>query len=164
KPLNLTRIFEQKEYLKWRAFRSTEDARFVGLVLPRILMREPYRDGAGRGDGFRFREDVGAPDRSHYLWGNAVYAFGVVLVQAFAAWGWLADIRGIRPGVRGQGLVAGLPVQSFQTDAEGVVPKCSTDVIINEYREKELADLGFIPLCPCHDTELAAFFSNQSLQ
>ncbi len=164
RPLNLTRIFEQKEYLKWRTFRAMEDARFVGLVLPHILMRVPYRDGIGRVDGFRFREDVEAPDRSHYLWGHAVYAFGAVLIQAFAATGWLADIRGVRPGARGQGLVTDLPVHSFQTDRESVAPKCSTDAIINEYREKELADLGFIPLCSCQDTELSAFFSNQSVQ
>jgi type VI secretion system ImpC/EvpB family protein len=164
KPLNLTRVFEQRDYLKWRTFRSTEDARFVGLVLPRVLMRVPYRDGAGRVDGFRFREEVGAPDRGQYLWGNAVYAFGAVLVQAFAACGWLADIRGVRPGVRGQGLVVGLPVHSFSTDKAGVAPKCSTDAIVNEQRERELAELGFIPLCPCQDTELSAFFSNQSVQ
>ena len=31
-------------------------------------------------------------------------------------------------------------------------------------REKELTELGFIPLCHCSDTDLAAFFSNMSLQ
>src|SRR5207248_7143793 len=58
----------------------------------------------------------------------------------------------------------GLPVHSFATDREGVAPKSSTDVQLTEHREKELADLGFIPLCHCPDTELAAFFSNMSLQ
>jgi type VI secretion system ImpC/EvpB family protein len=163
KPLNLARVFEQKEYLKWRAFRHTDDARFVGLVLPHVLMRLPYRD-EGRVDRFRFREEVGAPDRHEYLWGNAVYAFGAVLVRAFTACGWLADIRGVRQGELDRGLVAGLPVHSFGTDSGGVAPKCSTDAIVHEYREKELAELGFIPLSHCHDTELAAFFSNQSAQ
>jgi type VI secretion system ImpC/EvpB family protein len=163
KPLNLQRIFEQVEYLKWRTFRSTEDARFVGLLMPRVLMRLPYRD-EGRADGFRFHEEVGALDRKQYLWGNPCYAFGGVLVRAFAACGWFAEIRGVQQGALGQGLVTGLPVHSFGTDREGVAPKCSTDSIIHEYREKELSELGFIPLCHCHDTELAAFYSNQSVQ
>src|SRR5262249_49784320 len=107
--LSLPRHFEQLEYLKWRTLRPTEGARFVGLVLPRVLRRLSYRDVVTRVDGFRFQEDVEAPDRSGYLWGNAVYAFGGVLVRAFAESGWLADIRGVRPGDSGGGLVTGLP-------------------------------------------------------
>src|SRR5262249_37900143 len=43
--LNLERTFEQTEYLKWRALRATDDARFVALTLPRVLWRLPYSDG-----------------------------------------------------------------------------------------------------------------------
>ena len=45
-------------------------------------MRLPYEDDGSRVDGFRFREDVEGPGRSNYLWGNAVYAFGAVVVRA----------------------------------------------------------------------------------
>ncbi len=164
RPLNLAQTFGQLDHLKWQALRQRDDARFVGVVLPRVLMRLPYGEYLARPGGFRFRERVGRPDRGDYLWGTAVYAFGAVVVQAFADSGWFAEIRGVKPGVRGQGLVAGLPAPSFATDAEGVAPKGSTDVRINEYREKELTELGFIPLCHCPDTELSAFFSNMSLQ
>src|SRR5262249_51331324 len=75
RPLNLSRTFEQPEYLKWRSYRNTEDARFVGLMLPRVLRRLPYGDNPARVDGFRFREEVERPDRSQYLWGPTVYAF-----------------------------------------------------------------------------------------
>jgi type VI secretion system ImpC/EvpB family protein/type VI secretion system ImpB/VipA family protein len=164
RPLNLPRTFDQLEYLRWKAFRQVEDARFVGLTLPRVLRRLPYRDDASRVDGFRFHENVSAPDRSQYLWGNAVYAFGGVLVRAFAACGWLADIRGVHRETLGGGVVTGLPVCSFGTDKPGVAPRCSTDVIITDAQEKELGDLGFIPLCHCPDTDLAAFYGNQSVQ
>jgi type VI secretion system ImpC/EvpB family protein len=164
RPGNLARTFEQPEYLKWRAFRRTEDARFVGLTLPRVLMRLPYPDGAPRVDGFRFREAIEKPDRSQYLWGNAVYAFGAVLIRTFASSGWLATIRGVPPGDEGGGLVTGLPVPAFATDRPGVAPKCSTDVIITDAQDKELGELGFLPLCHCQDTELAAFHGSQSVQ
>jgi type VI secretion system ImpC/EvpB family protein len=163
-PLNLPRTFEQPEYLKWRAFRQTEDARFIGLTLPRVLMRLPYQDDAGRRDGFRFCEAVSRPDRRQYLWGNAVYAFGAVLMQAFVQSGWLADIRGVPTDARGGGLVPGLPVDGFGTDRPGVAPKCSTDAMITDLQEKELGELGFIPLCPCPSTDAAAFYGNQSVQ
>ena len=173
RPIDLSRIFEQLEYLKWRALRQTEDSRFVGLTLPRVLMRLPYSAEYGRKQGLLFREEVEGPDRSNYLWGNAVYAFGGVVIRCFNQSGWLAAIRGTRQGVDAQGgrvfldeggLVDGLPVQSFRTDSAGLATKCSTDVIVTDAAEKELGELGLIPLCHCYDTEYSAFYGNQSIQ
>jgi type VI secretion system protein ImpD len=173
RPIDLSRIFEQVEYLKWRALRDTEDSRFVGLTLPRVLMRLPYSAEEGRRQGLLFREEVEGPNRSKYLWGNAVYAFGRVVIRCFNDSGWLASIRGTRQGLDAQagkvfldegGLVSGLPVHSFSTDKAGVATKCSTDVIATDSQEKELGELGLIPLCHCYDTEYSAFYGNQSIQ
>jgi type VI secretion system protein ImpD len=163
-PLNLSRSFEQAEYLKWKAFRDTEDSRFTGLTMPRVLMRLPYEDECERVDGFRFREDVAQPDQSHYLWGSAIYAFGAVVVRSFSESGWLAGIRGTRRGEESGGLAPNLPVHSFSTDRRGIAPKCSTDAVITDAQEQELGELGFIPLCHCADTEFSAFYGNQSAQ
>ncbi|MGO9108458.1 MAG: type VI secretion system contractile sheath large subunit [Thermoguttaceae bacterium] len=163
-PLNLARAFDQMEYFHWNTLRKEEDVRFIGLTMPRVLMRLPYEDDGSRADGFRFREDVTGPDRSRYLWGTAVYAFGAVVLQAFTQSGWLADIRGVKPGATGGGVVSGLPVHCFTTDKHGVAPKCSTDVMITDYQEQELGELGFVPLCHCPGTELAVFYTNQSIQ
>jgi type VI secretion system ImpC/EvpB family protein len=163
-PLNLPRTFEQVEYIKAKALRSREDSRFLGLVLPRVLMRLPYPDDGSRADGFRFHEDVTSPDRSQYLWGNATYALGAVLVRAFTESGWLAGVRGVERGVEGGGLVTGLPAHSFATDKAGVAVKSSTEVAITDFQEKELSEGGFIPLCHCPDTEHAAFYGLPSLQ
>jgi type VI secretion system ImpC/EvpB family protein len=163
-PMDLGRTMGQKEFLKWRAFRDTEDSRFVGLTLPRVLMRVPYADDDSRRDGFRFEEKVARPDLGNYLWGNAAYAFGAVLMRAYAASGWLADIRGVEEGKESGGLVKGLAVDSFSTDKQGIAPKCSTDVTITERQETELSQLGFIPLCHCKDTEYSAFHASHSAQ
>ncbi|MGH7127225.1 MAG: type VI secretion system contractile sheath large subunit [Planctomycetaceae bacterium] len=163
-PLDLPRTFQQTEYVKWKSLRETEDGRFIGLALPRVLMRPPYEDNGLRNDGFRFVENVAGPNRSRYLWGNAAYALAAVAVRAFAESGWLANIRGVQPGVEGGGLVTGLPSHSFGTDKRGLVPKCSTDVIITDAIEQHLGELGFIPLCDCKDTEYSAFYGNQSIQ
>ena len=61
RPLNLARAFDQMEYFHWNNLRQEEDVRFVGLTMPRVLMRLPYEDDGTRADGFRFREDVTAP-------------------------------------------------------------------------------------------------------
>jgi type VI secretion system ImpC/EvpB family protein len=162
-PLNLARTFEQTEYVKWRALREHSDSRFVGLVLPRMLVRQPYGEDSGRVDGFCFKEEVGDPSRKNYLWGNAVFAFGAVLIREFVTSGWLAAIRGFKRGQVDGGLVAGLPVPSWQTDKRGVAPICSTEVLITDTQEKELAELGFIPLCHRPGTNVATFFSNASI-
>ncbi len=164
RPLDLPRTFEQLDYLKWRAFRETEDARFVGLTLPHVLMRKPYEDDGSRVDGFVFREQAGAPDGRGYLWGNAAYAFAGVLSRCFDQSHWLAGIRGARRSVDGGGVVPGLPVHCFGTDRLGVAPKCSTEVVITDALEQELSDLGLIPLCHCRDTELSVFYTNCSVQ
>ena len=161
-PLNLPRTFQLAEYAAWRAFQEMEDARFVGITLPRVLMRLPYADDGSRGDGFRFHEDVEGSDLGRYLWGPAAYAFAGVLIRAFSHHGWFAEIRGTDRDVEEGGIVEGLPVQSFGTDRPGVAIKYSTDVSVSERQEMELSELGFIPLSKCKDTEYSAFFSNQS--
>ena len=153
-------IFQTRDYDKWKAFRESEDSRYVGLCLPHVLMRLPYGPDTVPVDSFNFKEDVDGRDHSKYLWSNAAYAMGVRLTDAFARYGWCASIRGVENG----GLVSDLPVHTFQTDDGEIAAKCPAEVIITERREKELADLGFIALTHCKNTDYAAFFSAQSCQ
>ena len=87
-----------------------------------------------------------------------------MVVRAFIDSGWLAEIRGVKRGEDGGGLVSDLPVASFGTDKTGVAIKSSTDLIISDELEKELSDLGFMPLSHCKDTPFCAFYGNQSIQ
>jgi type VI secretion system ImpC/EvpB family protein len=162
--LDHARTMEQVDYLKWRSLRESEDSRFVGLAMPRILMRQPYNPDNCRIDRFNFAEDVTGPDNSKYLWGGAAFALGSVVLRAFADAGWPADIRGVRRGIESGGLVTGLEVHDFGTDTPGVWQKSTTDVVITDRLEKQLGDIGFIPLCHCHNTGNAAFYSVPSIQ
>ncbi|HEX6632037.1 MAG TPA: type VI secretion system contractile sheath large subunit [Gemmatimonadaceae bacterium] len=159
-PRDLGKVFDTTEYAKWKAFRQSEDARYVALTAPRMLLREPYGAATVPVEAFAFEEHVDGTDHDKYLWGNAAWALGARVTQAFAAHGWCATIR----GVEGGGLVEGLPVHNFRTDAGELVMKCPTEVQITDRREKELADLGFAPLVHCKGTPNAAFFSVQSAQ
>jgi type VI secretion system protein ImpC len=159
-PRDLSKIFETPEYVKWRSFRDSEDSRYVGLCVPHILMRLPYGRDTAPTESFNFEEDVDGTDHSKYLWGNAAYAFACRLTDAFARYNWCAAIR----GVEGGGLVQGLPSHTFKTDEGDVALKCPTELAITDRREKELSDLGFIPLCHCKGTDYAAFFAAQSCQ
>ncbi len=159
-PRDMAKIFNTPDYAKWRSFRDSEDSRFVGLCLPHILMRLPYGSETRPVEAFNFEEDVDGTDHSKYLWGNAAYAFGTRLTESFAKYHWCATIR----GVEGGGLVQGLPTHTFKTDEGDVALKCPTEIAITDRREKELSDLGFIPLVHCKNTDYAAFFGAQSAQ
>ena len=159
-PRDLAKIFDTTEYAKWKAFRDSEDSRYVGLTCPHVLLREPYGKASVPVEAFDFEEGVDGSDHNKYLWGNAAWALGARVNQAFAKYGWCATIRGVESG----GLVEGLPVHNFRTDSGDVVMKCPTETQITDRREKELADLGFVPLVHQKNTPNAAFFSVQSAQ
>jgi len=161
KPRDLSKVFDTVDYAKWKSFRDSEDARYVGLTLPRFLGRLPFnpKDGTAT-EGFNFVENVSGAHHEKYLWVNASYAFAARLTAAFENYGWCAAIR----GVEGGGLVEDLPTHTFQTDDGEVALKCPTEIAITDRREKELSDLGFIPLVHCKNTDYAAFFGAQSAQ
>jgi type VI secretion system protein ImpC len=161
KPRDLAKVFDTVEYTKWKSFRESEDARYVGITLPRFLGRLPFNPVDGMTvEGFNYVEDVDGTDHSKYLWCNAAYAFATKLTSAFENFGWCAAIR----GVEGGGLVEDLPTHTFKTDEGEVALKCPTEMAVTDRREKELSDLGFISLVHCKNTAYAAFFGAQSAQ
>lgn len=161
KPRDMAKVFDTLEYAKWKSFRESEDSRYVGLAIPRFLGRMPYHPKEGAVvEGFNFVEDVDGTDHGKYLWVNSAYAFAARLTSAFEHFGWCAAIR----GVEGGGLVEDLPTHTFKTDDGEVALKCPTEIAITDRREKELSDLGFIPLVHCKNTDYAAFFGAQSVQ
>jgi type VI secretion system protein ImpC len=153
-------VFDTTEYARWKSFRETEDSRYVGLTGPRMLLREPYGRDTVPVEAFDYDEKVDGTDHNKYLWGNSAFALAARINQSFARYGWCATIRGVESG----GLVEGLPVHNFRTDSGDLVMKCPTETPITDRREKELADLGFIPLVHAKGTDKAAFFSVQSAQ
>ncbi len=97
-PRDLAKVFESSELIKWNSFRTTEDSRYVALTLPHILMRLPYGPDTKPVDGFDFREEVNGRDHGKYLWGNAAWALGERITNAFSLYGWTAAIRGVEGG------------------------------------------------------------------
>lgn len=157
-PRDLAKGFETAELIKWRSFRESEDSRYVTLVLPHVLLRLPYGPDTVPVEGFNFVEDVDGTDHSKYLWGNAAYAMGQRITNAFSLYEWCAAIR----GVEGGGLIEGLPAHTFKTDMGDVALKCPTELAITDRREKELSDLGFIAICHRKGSDQAAFFGGQT--
>ncbi len=167
KPRDLEKIFESIEYAKWRSFRESEDARFVSLVMPRVLARLPYGENTKPVEEFGFEEGeldaAGAAKpmgHDEYTWMNASYVMGTKMTDAFAQYGWCTAIR----GAEGGGRVDNLPSHVFMSDDGDPDQKCPTEIGITDRREAELSKLGFLPLCHYKNTDYAVFFGAQTAQ
>ena len=62
------------QYTKWTSLRESEDARYLGLTLPRFLLRLPFSQDTAPAKTFNFKEDVSNGDED-FCWGNAAFAF-----------------------------------------------------------------------------------------
>jgi type VI secretion system protein ImpC len=159
-PRDLTKLFGTPEYASWKSLRTSEDARYIGLAMPRFLARLPYGAKTDPVEAFDFEEDTGAADHTRYTWANSAYAMATNILRSFKVYGWCSRIRGVESG----GSVEGLPVHTFPTDDGGVDMKCPTEIAISDRREAELAKNGFMPLVHRKNTDIAAFIGAQSLQ
>lgn len=149
------------DHVRWRSLAGRPDMRFVGLTLPRLLARAPWEDDGTRTDLFRYAEAT--PDRDCRVWMSAGYAFAAVVVRAFAAFAWPADVRGVETDRIGGGLVEGLPVEPFRTDPDRVWVRPSIEVVLTGRQERALLDAGLMPLTALQFSEELAFGAVRAL-
>lgn len=158
-PQDLEKIVSNAAYATWNGFRMSEDAKYLGLCMPRVLSRLPYSEDDGRVKGFSFNEDVGG-EHKNYVWMNAAYTLGVNINRSQSEYGFATQIRGVETG----GTVIDLPVHAYSTEEGGIGMKCPTEVAIDDEREGELSALGMIPLLHRKHTDTAAFLGVMSVQ
>jgi type VI secretion system protein ImpC len=153
---DLEALLALPQFGRWDRFRHSDEAAYVGLTLPRYMLRAPYQARGKRG-AVAFNEEIrGADD---YLWGNAAVLFARNMVRSFEESGWCQHIA----GPRGGGLVKGLPVHmTVHHGQEELQPP--TEIAIADYRELQFANSGFIPLIHCKGTADATFFSARSVK
>ncbi|WP_420797330.1 type VI secretion system contractile sheath large subunit [Candidatus Gromoviella agglomerans] len=159
-PRDLQKLFDSSDFAKWNGFRQTEDSRYVTLVLPRVLIRNVYGPSSSIVEEFNYVENVNGDNDDDFCWTNASFCLAQRIGEAFTLYGWTAAIRGFEGG----GAVENLPTYTYKTADGDKIIKCPTEVCITDRREKELSDLGFLPLCYKKGTDMAVFFGSQTAQ
>ena len=155
---DLQSLFEGPQYARWHSFRASEDARYVGLCAPRMLLRQPYGPDDSPVAAFDYHEDViGHHDR--YLWGYSAIALTTRVADSFAKYRWCPNIIGPTSG----GAVEGLPLHQYKAQGE-LQTKLPVECQLTERREFELAEEGIIGLTMRKGSDNAAFFSANSVQ
>jgi type VI secretion system protein ImpC len=155
---DLETLLSMPQFGRWDAFRSTDHAAYIGLTLPRYMLRAPYDTESGKSKFVSFEEKIANPD-TDYLWGNAAALFARNLVRAFEESGWCQHIV----GPRGGGLIRGLPVHMVPHHGQ-LELQPPVEVAIPDYRELQFANTGFIALVHCKGTADATFFSARSIK
>ncbi|CBL44799.1 Protein of unknown function (DUF877) [gamma proteobacterium HdN1] len=152
----LEAIFDGPQYMKWRGLRESDDARNIGLAMPRFMLRGTYGDQIGV-RSFNYRESISG--KTDFLWGNAAFSYATRLTESFASYRWCPNIIGPQSG----GATVDMPVhiseENGRTDVNGPV-----EITISDRKEYELSELGFIPFTMRKDSDSAVFFSSNSIQ
>lgn len=120
----------------WNALRERDEARFLGLALPRMLMRLPYGRGHDEIDAFGFEELLPSNPHDSFLWGASSFACGHVLADAFRAGGWPMSFAGA-------GEVTGRPVYRFVEDGTTRVQPCA-EALLSDRAAQRIQDAGLI--------------------
>ena len=122
----------------WEALRGLPEAPYLGLALPRFLLRLPYGADTDPVDYFDFEEIAGTPMHKNYLWGNPAIACALLLAHAFSQNGW-----DLRPGVIQD--IEGLPLHIYKEFGETTIKPCA-EVVLTEKAMERILGLGLMPL------------------
>ena len=122
----------------WMALRALGEARHLGLVLPRVLLRQPYGKGSDPVETFAFEEIGHEAAHESFLWGNGAFVAGHLLADLFRSDGWEMTLGG--PGELDE-----LPVFSFVEEGESKVKPCA-EVWLSERTGERILEQGLMPL------------------
>jgi len=128
--VGLTQAFDE--------LRRSAYARWIGLAMPRFLLRLPYGKNASETESFVFEELSKEPEHERYLWGHPAIACAYLLGEAFTRFGWQ-----LRPGSVQE--IDGLPAHTYRKDGEAQLKPCA-EVLLTEDAAETLLDRGFMPL------------------
>ncbi len=99
-PRDLSKIFDTPDYAAWKSLRDSENSRYIGLCMPRVLARQPYGAKSLPVEEFSFEEETDGHTGEKYAWMNAAYAMAANINRAFKEYGWTVRIRGVQSAAR----------------------------------------------------------------
>jgi len=148
--------WSDEETPEWASLRRIQEAEWLGLALPRFLLRLPYGEDTEPCEKLDF-EEMPAAQALHeaYLWGNPAFACAYLLAQSFSESGWE-----LRPGMHLE--VDGLPLHLAKSDGAVEAKPCA-ETLLTERAAQKLLEKGLMPLASFKDAGLARLVRFQSL-
>lgn len=139
----------------WEAMREHPAAAWIGLALPRMLLRLPYGESTDELDDFTFEEVNDTPDHKAFLWGNPAFGCAALIGQAFTQRGWQME-----PGDTLD--IGELPAHTYRMDQETKITPCAETYLTESVADKMLGQ-GLMPLLSVHNTNRVHMLRFQSI-
>ena len=149
---DLDALTDDPSFVRWRSLRESDDSRYLGLVLPRFLLRTPYEER----DTLTFRFVETRDAHESYLWGSATFPFAVRLADSFATTRSYDQLLGTHEEAPAT-VVAHAAMGSAHL-------RPTTEVVLSDRLEQALANAGFIPLTCDPATRALRLASASSIQ
>jgi type VI secretion system protein ImpC len=137
----------------WSDLRHSPEARWIGLALPRFLLRLPYGKATDSLESFPF-EEMPRSEHGSYLWGNPAFFCAYLLGKSFLEQGWEMS--------RLERRIDGLPMHVYQEDGEPVAKPCA-EILMTEKDAMSLLDAGFMPVASLKHEPAALIVRFQSV-
>ena len=154
-PDDWQRLPDAEESQAWEALRKLPETAYLGLALPRFLLRLPYGADTDPIEQFEFEEMSSEPDHNYYLWGNPAFACVYLLAQAFSQYCW-----NLRPGIIQN--IEGLPLYIYKEEGESRVKPCA-EVVLTERAAEIILDKGLMPLLCFRNQDIIRLARFQSI-
>jgi type VI secretion system protein ImpC len=139
----------------WNALRRSPVAPWLGLAMPRLLVRMPYGKESDPVDAFDFEELSAVPEHDAYLWGNPAMACALLIGRAFLAKGWA-----MQPGDERN--IGDLPAHVFVQDGAKVL-KAGAELYLGERTGEAMLARGVMPFLSLRNRNAARLLRFQSL-
>lgn len=147
---------QREDHQRWQQLRQLQEASYLGLSLPRLLLRLPFARETDAIASFAFEEMAGIPKHEDYCWGNAMFACLVLLGQAFSEDGWH-----LRPGSVQD--IDGLPLPVYRDEVGDSVTKPCAEAWLTEKAAERLLDQGLMPLLSYKNQDRVRLLRFQSI-
>ena len=148
----IERIFNGPDFRSWQQLRNKPLSRFIGLVMPSLLLRQSYQH---MNVGFMFKEA-----QPEGLWGNAAFGFVITAMREFDRIGWFGFMKS-RWQEKYQGSLLNSPPDARQCNNHLHPPQPRVRLFggIAEF----YAEQGFIPLTRNPLSERYFYIDNRSI-
>ncbi len=140
---------------RWAALRQSSAAKWIGLALPRMLMRLPYGEATDEIDAFPFEELADPEDPDQYLWGNPALACAALIGQAYRERGWQMEPGDLRD-------IGDLPAHSYRLEGESRLTPCA-EIYLTEAAADRIIERGLMPLVSIRGSNAARLLRFQSI-
>ena len=137
---------------RWSALRHGPAAAFVGLALPRFLLRSPYGHASDPIGAFGFEEQPPRAEHESFLWGNPAFACAAVMARVLVADDVSSDV----------GDIANLPAFVVGAGDERRLQPCA-EVCLSERAVQAITARGVMPLVSFGDQNAARLIRLQSI-